>query len=65
MLSRIITPEQLKNCKPGEPGKTLELDRVPETRFLWNKNKQIVEHKKANEFNHNEIIVKTWLACCY
>jgi hypothetical protein len=52
MLSRIRTPEQLKNCKPGELGKMLGLDRVPEVRCLRNKIKQIVAHKKANEFNH-------------
>ena len=52
LLSRIKTPEQLKNCKPGELGKILGLDRVPETRCLRDKIKQIVAHKKANEFNH-------------
>jgi hypothetical protein len=52
MLSRIKTPEQLKNCKPGELGKVLGLDRVPEVRCLRYKIKQIVSHNKASEFNH-------------
>jgi hypothetical protein len=52
MLSRIKTPEQLKNCKPGELGKLLGLDRVPEARCLRNKIKEFVNHKKAKEFNH-------------
>lgn len=52
MLSRIKTPENLKNCKPGELGKVVGLDRVPEARCLRNKIKQIVAYKKANEFNH-------------
>ncbi len=29
-LRRIKTPEQLKNCKPGELGKIIGLDRIPE-----------------------------------
>jgi len=52
MLSRIKTPEQLKHCKPGELGKVLGLDRVPEVRCLRYKIKQIVSHRKAREFNH-------------
>jgi hypothetical protein len=59
MLSRIKTPEQLKNCKVGELGKVLGLDRVPEVRCLRNKIKQIVAHKKAKEFNH--AVSEVWL----
>jgi hypothetical protein len=59
MLSRIKTPEQLKNCKPGELGKVLGLDRVPEVRCLRNKIKQIVAYKKAKEFNH--AVSEVWI----
>lgn len=59
MLSRIKTPEQLKNCKVGELGKVLGLDRVPEVRCLRNKIKQIVAHKKAKEFNH--AVSEVWI----
>jgi hypothetical protein len=60
MLSRIKTPEQLKNCKPGELGKILGLDRVPEVWCLRNKIERIVAHKKANEFNH--AVSELWIA---
>lgn len=46
-LSRIKTPEQLKTCKPGELGKLLGLDRVPEAKCLRAKIGQIVEQRKA------------------
>ncbi|MBN1599998.1 MAG: hypothetical protein JW915_00245 [Chitinispirillaceae bacterium] len=59
-LSRIKTPEQLKNCKPGELGKILGLDRVPEARCLRYKIQQIVSHKKANEFNH--AVSELWIS---
>ena len=59
MLCRIKTPEQLKNCKPGELGKVLGLDRVPEVKCLRNKIKQIVAYKKANEFNH--AVSEVWI----
>lgn len=51
-LSRIKRPEQLKNCKPGELGKVLGLDRVPEVRCLRSKIQQIVAQNKAGDFNH-------------
>ena len=51
-LGRIKTPEQLKNCKPGELGKLLGLDRVPEAKCLRAKIGQIVEQGRAQEFNH-------------
>lgn len=60
MLSRIKTPEQLKSCKPGELGKVLGLDRVPEVRCLRYKIKQIVSHNKASEFNH--AVSEIWIA---
>lgn len=33
-LLRIYNPEQLKTCKPGELGKLMGLDRVPEVKCL-------------------------------
>lgn len=51
-LSRIKCPEQLKMCKPGELGKLLGLDRVPEAKCLRSKIEQIVNQQKATEFGH-------------
>src|SRR5580693_7254215 len=36
-LLRIRNPEQLKTCKPGELGKIMGLDRVPEVKCLREK----------------------------
>ena len=58
-LNRIKTPEQLKTCKPGELGKLLGLDRVPEVRCLREKIRQIVARKKAEEFN--QAISQLWI----
>ncbi len=44
-LSRIKCPEQLKKCKPGELGKLLGLDRVPEVKCLRSKIEQIINHR--------------------
>jgi hypothetical protein len=59
-LSRIKRPEQIKNCKPGELGKVLGLDRVPEVRCLRRKIQQIVAQNKASDFNH--AISMIWIA---
>ena len=56
---RIKTPEQLKNCKPGELGKLLGLDRVPEAKCLRAKIGQIVEQGRAQEFNH--FLAQEWI----
>lgn len=58
-LSRIKTPEQLKTCKPGELGKLLGLDRVPEAKCLRSKIEQIVSQGKAGEFNH--CLCRQWI----
>lgn len=50
-LSRIKTPEQLKNCKVGELGRILGLDRCPETKCLRKKIGEIVSQSKAHEYN--------------
>jgi len=36
-LARIKNPEQLKQCKPGEIGRLIGLDRIPEVRCLREK----------------------------
>jgi hypothetical protein len=36
-LMRIKNPEQLKNCRPGEIGRIIGLDRIPETKCLREK----------------------------
>ncbi|MEO5998213.1 MAG: putative transposase [Chitinophagaceae bacterium] len=46
-LLRIDNPEQLKTCNPGELGRIMGLDRVPEMRCLRQKIKLITEQHKA------------------
>jgi hypothetical protein len=50
-LLRIKNPEQLKQCKPGEIGKVMGLDRVPEVRCLREKVKLLTAQGKSQEFN--------------
>lgn len=58
-LSRIKSPESLKHCKPGEFGKILGLDRVPEVKCLRGKIEEIVSQHKAKEFN--SILAREWM----
>jgi hypothetical protein len=58
-LSRIKTPEQLKQCKVGEFGKLLGLDRCPETKCLRRKIEQIVALGKAQDYN--TVLFHHWL----
>ena len=46
-LCRIKNPEQLKQCKTGELGRIIGLDRLPEVRSLRNKLHQIVVQNKG------------------
>jgi hypothetical protein len=65
-LLRIYNPEQLKTCKPGELGKIMGLDRVPEVKCLREKLSQIVVQNKAEEFERH--LSKQWIeqqACLY
>ena len=65
-LLRIYNPEQLKTCKPGELGKIMGLDRVPEVKCLREKLSQIVLQNKAQEFERH--LSKQWIkqqACLY
>jgi len=65
-LLRIHNPEQLKKCKPGELGKVMGLDRVPEVKCLREKLSQIVVQNKAEDFERH--LSKQWIeqqACLY
>lgn len=50
-LSRIKNIEQLKNCKPGEIGRLIGLDHIPETKCLRGRVKQLSAQQKARIFN--------------
>lgn len=57
-LCRIKNPEQLKRLSPGEFGKLLGVDRIPEAKCLRAKVKQITNQKKASCWNKD-------LAACW
>lgn len=59
-LCRIKNPEQLKHISPGEFGKLLGLDRIPEAKNLRFKLSQIVEQQQATGWNRE--LAKTWVA---
>ena len=50
-LCRIKTAEQLKHHSPGEMGKLLGLDRVPEAKCLRGILKELSDQQKAEEWN--------------
>jgi hypothetical protein len=50
-LCRIKNPEQLKKHPPGELGKLLGLDRVPEVGYFRKKLKQIIDQSKTDELH--------------
>ncbi len=50
-LARIKNPEQLKQCKPGEIGRLIGLDRTPEVSCLREKIKLLSSQKQASELN--------------
>ena len=58
-LCRIKNPEQLKKYPPGELGKLLGLDRIPEVGYLRTKLNQIIIQSKTDDF-HKELF-QTWL----
>jgi hypothetical protein len=53
-LCRIKNPEQLKKHSPGEFGKLLGLDRIPEVGYFREKMRQITDQSKADEL-HKEL----------
>ena len=58
-LSRIKNPEQLKQISPGEFGKLLGIDRIPEAKNLRLKISQIVEQKQAKKWSRR--LAKLWV----
>ncbi len=50
-LCRIKNPEQLKEYPPGEWGKLIGLDRIPEVGYFRKKIKQIIHQAKTDEFH--------------
>lgn len=57
-LARIKNPEQLKQCKPGELGRIIGLDRVPEVKCLREKIQLITGQKQAARLNN--LLVDHW-----
>jgi len=57
-LARIKNPEQLKNISPGEFGKLMGVDRVPESKCLRSKLKQICRQNKSKQWNMD--LANTW-----
>lgn len=57
-LARIKNPEQLKQCKVGEIGRIIGLDRVPEVRCLRDKLKLLTEQQKAKTLNN--LLIDQW-----
>lgn len=54
-LSRIKNPEQLKLCKPGEIGRLIGLDRIPEMKRLREKIKLLSEQYQSTQLNNSLI----------
>ncbi|MFC2087691.1 putative transposase [Bacteroidota bacterium] len=57
-LGRIKNPEQLKQCKPGEIGRIIGLDRIPEVRCLREKIKFISQQQRSIHFNN--LLIDQW-----
>jgi len=57
-LCRVKNPEQLKQLSPGEFGKLLGVDRVPEAKCLRSKLKQICNQGQAT--NWNKLLASQW-----
>jgi Transposase protein len=57
-LARIKNPEQLKQCKPGEIGKIIGLDRIPEVRCLRDKIKLLTNQHQADKLNN--LLIDHW-----
>jgi len=57
-LARIKNPEQLKQCKPGEIGRIIGLDRIPEVRCLRDKIKVLTEQNKVESLNN--LLIDQW-----
>jgi hypothetical protein len=57
-LGRIKNPEQLKQCKPGEIGKIIGLDRIPEARCLRGKIRLMTSQQQARKLN--DLLIDHW-----
>jgi transposase-like protein len=57
-LRRIKCPEQLKHHSPGEFGKIMGLDRVPEAKCLRWKLKEICNQEKSGQWNMD--LLRKW-----
>lgn len=57
-LARIKNPEQLKQCKPGEIGRIIGLDRIPEVKCLREKIKILSDQKQASHLNN--LLIEQW-----
>jgi hypothetical protein len=57
-LGRIKNPEQLKQCKPGELGRIIGLDRIPEVSCLRRKIKLLSNQHQAQKLNR--LLIDHW-----
>lgn len=57
-LARIKNPEQLKQCKPGEIGRIIGLDRIPEVSCIREKINLLAQQNKSKQFNQH--LVNYW-----
>jgi len=57
-LCRIKNPEQIKHISPGEFGKLLGYDRIPEAKSMRKKISEISNQNKSKEWNTS--LAKTW-----
>ncbi len=57
-LLRIKNPEQLKQCKPGEIGRVIGLDRIPEMKCLRSKLQFLTSQNQAMPLNN--LLVDSW-----
>jgi hypothetical protein len=58
-LCRIKNPEQLKKYAPGELGKLLGLDRIPEVGYFREKVQQITDQARADELH--TVLFHSWV----
>lgn len=58
-LCRIHNPEQLRHVSPGEFGKLLGLDRIPEAKCLRTRLKQICQQRKSEQWGMAQ--AKKWV----
>lgn len=57
-LCRIKNPEQLKKTSPGEFGKLMGVDRIPESKCVRSKLREICRQKQARQWNMD--LANTW-----